>query len=535
MENKRALKIPIEILIFALITSGVLPGCQSKNAIKTPNFSNADGQVLTSAYTEYSNLKATASPAQARQQLIQQLSTENGVAKVELSQDNYSIFVTYADGNESIVNTYNDADYQATETGHTPANNFPDIAAAVNGSTADSNNFYCLNTDFYPSGTSTSGSGYAAATATGTASKVNATSKKVLILAPIGPEGGSVTTTPDQCVTYLESHGWSESDITVDENSSNTPPGCFNVTPEDYFNLSEYGLILFFGHGSLGPVSAYANGVTLPETLSANDSTQVYLQFANVSMENFNTDAQLQQWRDQKQILIGDVVNTGGTTWYGLYIRGDLLQQKMGKLPNSYVQLATCFGAYFQNVFIADGTGMFLSWDNVALASYADNNQGNMLNLMLDKNLSANDAFSDSSITKNLSIEENDFQIGPHPEGTPSPLKGIHFNYYQPPTQAEFYLPAWVDQVKVNNISADADKVVVGVFNSHSTAIITRSFPATSASIAASGFDKYLFPATDKITIEVETINKEGRVLVRQNYPETLNAGANSIVINMGQ
>jgi hypothetical protein len=184
---------------------------------------------------------------------------------------------------------------------------------------------------------------------------------------------------------------------------------------------------------------------------------------------------------------------------------------------------------------IADGAGMFLSWDNVVLAGYADNNQGNMLNLMLDKNLSADNAFSDSSVTKNLSIEENDFQIGPHPEGTPSPLKGIRFNYYQPPAQAGYYLPAWVYQVKVNNLSADADKVVVGVFNSRSVAIITRSFPATSASIAASGFDKYLFPATDKITLEVETINKDGRVLVRQNYPETLNAGANSIVINMGQ
>jgi len=89
--------------------------------------------------------------------------------------------------------------------------------------------------------------------------------------------------------------------------------------------------------------------------------------------------------------------------------------------------------------------------------------------------------------------------------------------------------------VKVNNIIADADKVVVGVYNSHSLAVITRSFPASSASIAAVGFDKIFIPATDKITLEVETINKDGRVLVRQNYPETLNAGANSIVINMGQ
>ena len=45
----------------------------------------------------------------------------------------------------------------------------------------------------------------------------------------------------------------------------------------------------------------------------------------------------------------------------------------------------------------------------------------------------------------------------------------------------------------------------------------------------------FLFPATDKITIEVEVVNKDERVLQRQTYPETLNAGANSIVINLGQ
>jgi len=160
-----------------------------------------------------------------------------------------------------------------------------------------------------------------ASTSAATSSKVNATSKKVLILAPIGPELGGVTTSPSKCVTYLESHGWSESDITVDENSSDTPHGCFNVTPEDYFNLSDYGIILFFGHGDLDPVSPYLNDVTQPDTLNVNDNTQVYLQFANVSMETFNTDAQLQQWRDHKQILVGGVFNTGGTTWYSFSLQ----------------------------------------------------------------------------------------------------------------------------------------------------------------------------------------------------------------------
>jgi hypothetical protein len=518
------------------ISSSLLPGCQSKNSVKTPNFSIADGQVLTNAYNEYTTLKATLSPEQARQQLIQQLSNENGVANVELGQDGYSIFVTYADGNESLVDTYDDADYQATETGDTPGNNLSDNAtASENEANLSLNNLYLLNTDYSISNTGISVPNSSASTSAETPSKINATSKKVLILAPIGPELGVVTTTPSKCVTYLESHGWAASDITVDENDSSTPPGCFNVTPEDYFNLSDYGIILFFGHGDLGPVSPYLNDVTQPDTLNVNDNTQLYLQFANVSMETFNTDAQLQQWRDQKQILVGGVFNTGGTTWYSLFIRGDLLQQKMGKLPNSYVQLATCFGSYFHNIFIDDGAGMFMGWDNVALSTYADEDQRTMVNLMLGDNLSAIDAYSDSSITKNLTLQEY-VAAGIGLESLPGsgPLAGVHFVYY-PSSQANYYLPAWVEQVDINNLPSDGYKAVVSLINSYSVPLITRGFSETSSSISGAGFDMYLFPATDKITIEVEVVDKDERVLVRQEYPETLNAGSNSIKINMGQ
>ena len=533
--NKRASTVPIVILILMAISSSLLPGCQSKNSVKTPNFSIADGQVLTNAYNKYTALKATLSPEQARQQLIQQLSTENGVAKAELGQDGYSIFVTYADGNESLVDTYNDADYQATETGETPDDNFPDIAATgVNGSAADSNNFYFLNTDFSLSNTGISVPSYSASTSAATPSKVNATSKKVLILAPIGPEFGVVTASPSKCVTYLESHGWSASDITIDENDSSTPPGCFNVTPEDYFNLSDYGIILFFGHGDLGPVSPYLNDLTVPDTVNVNDNTQVYLQFANVSMATFNTDAQLQQWRDQKQILVGEVFNTGGTTWYSLFIRGDLLQQKMGKLPNSYVQLATCFGAYFHNIFIDDGAGMFMGWDNVALSTFADDNQNTMVNLMLGDNLSAIDAYSDSSITKNVTLQEY-VAAGTAPESLPGsgPLAGVHFVYY-PSSQAAYYLPAWVEQVKVNNVPENASTVKVSLFNSHSVLLKSNTVPGNSTAISVSGFDKFLFPATDKITIQIDTYDKDNKVITTQKYPVTLNTGSNSIEMNIG-
>jgi len=63
---KRASILPITTIILVMISVAVLPGCQSKNSVKTPNFSATDAQVLSSAYTEYANLKATSSPEQAR-------------------------------------------------------------------------------------------------------------------------------------------------------------------------------------------------------------------------------------------------------------------------------------------------------------------------------------------------------------------------------------------------------------------------------------------------------------------------------------
>jgi len=428
--RNRGFRSLIPVLILIITWVGSLAGCTgNKNLTSIPTnstltsnsnlkFSETDGQILTSAYAEYDNLKNQSSPETAREQLLTKLSAQKDVVKTELGIDGYTIFITYKDGNEAAIDTYNANDYQVATTSELPGGGLSatvDLSANklvfCSISTGLLKNEYLVNAQ--QSGNYIS------------------SSIKVLILAPIGPEGfegggshKSLSTAPDNCIISLKAHGWTDGDITVKKNTADSPPGNLIVKPEDYFNLGSYGIILFFGHGFVR---------------QNQNNDNLYLQFANVAKDTFDNDSQLQQWKDQKQLIINGEETSGGITWYKLYIRGDLLKQKLGKLPLSYIQLATCYGAYFHNIFDANGAGMFLSWDNVVVSNFTDSNQSNMIKLMLD-GISATNAYHDSSIKKFMSLEESEWQAMP---------RGVNFNYYS--NYTSYYIPGWFD-LKITGI-----------------------------------------------------------------------------------
>jgi hypothetical protein len=431
------IKKTVITLIFALIlavtAADALPACGTvKTAVTSssstaivntadiPDYSKADGQILSSAYIDYVTMKQNASSDTARQKLVTKLKTESGVTNAVLGADGTSIFVDYTDGYESIVDTYNPPlETQA-------AADLPDDVASdildVNNANLEGTQSFRLVSD--------------------TQSIAGATNyipqeKKVLILAPIGPEGrysDGLTNVPLDCYNYFTAHGWTTDDITLAMNTATMDDwqsktvkdiaGALKVTPDNYYHFADYGIILFFGHGCVSDFKP--------------DEKETYLQFANVTKQTFDNDAQLKQWAQNKQIDIRGTKQSvdGNTTLYSLYIRADLLQQIMGKLPHSYIQLATCWGSYFGSAFIADGAGVFMSWDWSIAASVADKNQKNMVKLMLGSNLSAADAFNDNSVTRVLSVEEADKLQGFVP-------KPINFKFTAWDTSGNYYFLAW--------------------------------------------------------------------------------------------
>jgi len=418
---KKLLPLLLTLLIaVTLITSFI--GCSGNNGTGSSgtssvkgnypaDFSDTDSQILTSAYTDYGNLKANTDEDTARQQLVSQLNAESGVASAELGDDGYTIFITYKDGDEAAVDTY---DGDALSTG----SNVPDDTI-LNTSLQDSgifetglSNSNFLNVDFTLPQTKTVEPGNFDTTSTSPPPNSTTKSTRVLILCPLTPYYGNGA--PADIVAELKSYGWTNDNITVDMNTGENAPGNLVVTPDDYFNLSQYGIILFFGHGDV------RNGI---------DFSDIYLQFCNMTEAQYKSNVQFINWKKYGQLIITNVDKTDNenTTIYSFMIRGDLLKQKIGQLPGSYVQMATCYGSYFNKIFLENGAKVFLGWDNSIPGNVADSAVENMSKMMTVNGDSAYDAYEDNSVQKSLASIRLD--VFPSPKTDP--------------TAASFYLPSW--------------------------------------------------------------------------------------------
>jgi hypothetical protein len=440
--------VRIGLCVLAIVSVIASTGCSSKNTntlANMPAFSNADSETLTSAYTDYDSLKKNSSPESARQELVKKLNTEKGVARAYLGADGTSIFFTYDDGFLGIVDTYDPSESPPQTTSHFPSDesqgllNVNAAKPGVGSSTAGSMNnaVYIANSRserYQPP------VWLADTQMTRNAPTVIPASKKVLVLQPICPGEKAYTTAASGLPAYFKANGWKDDDIdlkmntgAVNEDSSpfsyaGDGSGLLVVKPEDYYDLGQYGVILFFGHGATGA--------------DVGDPQQFYLEFSNITYQTFRDNAQLRTWALNKQIAVGFLAeatnakpNDNSTTIYRLFIRSDLLQQKMGKLPRSYVQLASCFGSGFQDIFVGNGAADFMSWDNQVDPVVADDNMKNMVKLML-AGMSASDSYSDSSVIKT----DNDRQHW-----------GADFAESMNP-ESNYYLPAWI-KVNVTGLS----------------------------------------------------------------------------------
>ena len=510
--TKKVLVIPTLLLILATISVLVSVGCASKNtnnSANIPSFSNADSQILTSAYTDYDSLKQSSSPDTARQELVQKLNTEKGVASATLGVDGSSIFVDYKDGYQSIVDTYEPIlETQPTSSlSNDVTSNFNDVSATNMEELRPS--FFLANTQQIES----------------TASLVPQ-QKKALILAPIGPEGvymNNLTTAPLDCYNYFTAHGWTSGDITLDQNTATLNDqrqttitdvsGCLRVTPDDYFNFSNYGIILFFGHGMI----------------KTDDLEGCYLQFSNVTKQTFDNDAQLKTWASQDQIDVSVQKQStdGSTTLYGLYIQVALLKQLMGQLPGSYVQLATCNGSNFSSVFIDDGAAFFMSWDQPIDPVDADNNQRNMIRLMLDGKLSALDAFNDNSITRYLSLADawKKVETGALP---------VNFKYFAP-SSVNYYLPAWVN-LKVPVLPVGISHLKVDIFDVGKNADISEDKTVTpgQTSLEVDDFGDNCFPP-GPCNVSITAFDSESTTLLSNTVPFNLQVGSNDLTMSVSK
>ena len=451
------------ILVILVVSSGILTGC-NKNSATLPIFSDTDSQILVSAYTDYYILRQNSSPDVARQELVNKLNAEEGVEEAYLGADGTSIFFTYDDGFLGIIDTFDPDEKPQEKTSYLPndgSSGVPDFKAT--NLSLSLTNTGVINKVTYVKNSDTVEYQPQVSPLDAQPNQMTPKSNKVLILQPICPGEDAYTTTASELPALFAAKGWDYSDVDLKMNTGEidddpTPrtykgdgSGLLDVKPEDYYDLGRYGVILFFGHGATGDALYNAGYFEY-------SGDNFYLEFANITSQTLNENTQLRTWGLNKQIaftLLAVATNAKpndlSTRIYRMYIRSDLLQEKMGQLPRSYVQLASCFGYGFSTVFMNNGAGMFMSWDNKVIPVIADDNEKNMIKLMLG-GMSASDAYKDSSVTKSDNYGDDGWHWGA------DFLKSMDL-------VSDYYLPAWI-KLKVT-VSSQFSSLKSGTSNIH--------------------------------------------------------------------
>jgi hypothetical protein len=511
------------ILIISVVSTGVFTGCSNQKA-KLPIFSEIDSKILTSAYTDYESLKQDSSPVTARQELVKKLNDEKGVADAYIGTDGTSIFFTYDDGFLGIIDTYDPSESPPQTTAYLPKGKSEDILN-VNCTTSvfASNKSALMNNVVYIVNSRSEGYqppvSLAVAQIAQNATTLVPASKKVLILQPICPGERAYTPVASGLPAYFKANGWEDDDIdlkmNMEEINEDSSPfsyksdgsGLLVVKPEDYYDLNKYGVILFLGHCATGA--------------EVGDPQQYYLEFANITSQTLKENTQLRTWALNQQLAVGFLAQSTNakpddstTNIYRLFIRSDLLREKMGELPQSYVQLASCHGSGFQDIFTGNGATDFMSWDSRVDPVVADNNVENMVKLML-AGKSALDSYNDSSVIK---IDDGRQHWGAEFVETMNP-------------ESHYYLPAWIN-LKVPALPVGTSHLKVEINDTSKNIYITEDKTITpgQTSVEINDFGGNCF-SPGPCSVAIRALDGKGSTLLSNTSEFNLHVGANKLTM----
>ncbi|MFH1101871.1 MAG: hypothetical protein V1726_07540 [Methanobacteriota archaeon] len=502
--NKPRTMIIGAILALSMISTGLLTGCTSNenSNVRYPVLSTTDSQILKAAYTEYESYKQTASYEEARNQLLETLNNNTeGVELAELGIDGYTIFITFSDGDFAGVNTFE-------------PDEFP-----LNASELNTNLFSLFN-----EGASSQSSDYNVHTnildgisfdAFAESNKKSIPeSKKVLIL---GPCYYDFNTEPfEDSVEYFKDHGWTDDDIilkVVDDKRDSYGVNYSNLQPEDFFDLEDYGIVIYTGHGG---TNIYRNF----------NEDNIYLQFCFITNDTYNTYPDFKTWKDEKKILVykcdTQLEGDESVDWYTTALRADVLKEKINSLPSSYVHLSTCYGAYFEDVFLSNNAAMFLGWTDKANGDIADENMLKLNTLLVGNNACLYDAYMDDTITKVVDWPYNEFNIY---------SKG---NWVTEASQ--YYFPAWLNLI-VTGIPSGTSSIHSSLYDSTNTLLgeAVDTVGASITQIECENLKNILTPPGEETTVEIKAYSSGGQELATGQKTITVHTGRNTLQIALTQ
>lgn len=486
------------------------------NYASYPVMSSDDFDVLEDSYEEYENLRATMSAEDARQQLIDDLNNTDGVEKAELGADLSTIFIKYSDGILTAVDTY-ELDEELPPIAGFKKENLP-ATGGLKTHSALEDNLPVIGK----------------LVTIGASDKTTCQNKKMLVLGPCYYDFPKQAT--DDTIQYFKDQGWTDDDITlklVSKAPYESDTDCFDISPSDYFNQEEYGIIMYIGHGD---VKARKNF----------DEDNLYLQFCFLTNESFIDNPDLQEWMDDEKLIVYDksLIGKSGSKYfvYSTLIRADLLRQKISsnKLQSSYCYFATCYGIYFKDIYLDNGAKIFCSWDNLVNGKIADENMKNLARQMLQESKCVYDSYIDTSIVKSYSpgnLKNPDRGAVPSWARHPKVYSKISFFISPDPkvdeTASNYYMPGWID-LTINNIPEDSSSLTAGIYDgSDLLAEVDQTITPGIESYTIEYIGEYIFTATEDLIVKVEVFGSSGSSVASGESTANIKAGENIIQVEM--
>ncbi len=410
------------------------PTAEAEEGALPSLFSDKSREVLGQAPLSYREYRDSMEPSQARTALLDQLNDAYpGVKSARLFADGYTVLIQLEDGMTAAINTYDGFETQPQEVTaklrEPQATSQPSIRASSWPKTI------AAGSDLFPA------------------------SKKVLLMSSGHEDFFNADVSDDDTLPLtdrtglfadiargLVERGWSLSDFDVKYNRNDSADATLvydDLRFEDFFGLSNYGVIIIAGHGAYDYVY---DDKSLPGTSPTNP--HYYVQVANVSigrdypMDSLTHDEFVSKHGPDAfdllhELVIGRVMvctHIPGredeaaakhmVSYY--YVRDDLLAERMSVLPNSYVYMLSCHGWHAADVFAGKGAGSFAGWDDVVTLS-AGLEAGLMIPLMYEDNISAYGAYQGVSRV--------------------STWRAVVSNLLITSDTEELYLPTWVNTI----------------------------------------------------------------------------------------
>ena len=291
----------------------------NNSAITSDVFVSTDMVTLDSAEVRFDELAETSSADQARQALVAELTAQSNVAGAKLFEDGYTIMVKFDNGTFGAINTLN---YDALNESVTSFTGPPEIDRCALGKISSlkvSGGMSEVVFDNIPS------------------------HKQVLVLNISQPDLPGNSTAANWVRWIFQQAGWNPNDITVKTRGTRTAT---NITPEDFFELGDYGMVFIFAHGMYG-------------RFGEDEPTRYYLQLGTANSYGSTYASQLRE-----AALSGQIVVCDGD----FYMRMDLLQDVLNTPEHGMVFLIGSQGSTASGTFLEDMNGRFFGWAGVPMA-----------------------------------------------------------------------------------------------------------------------------------------------------------------------